>query len=449
MVRLRRTARVWRLTARNGLRFVVHFGRRSVSSKARRADLDNRFAIRTSADVARELGQMKGALMKFGQLVSFVVEALPEEAQVALASLQADAPPMAPSAAAAVVRAELGAEPEKVFLDWQPLPVAAASIGQVHRAVTHDGRDVAVKVQYPGVADALETDLDNTEALYRMVGAFTVKSLDYRALVDELRDRMREELDYRHEANNLRHFARHFAGHPFVTVPTLDPATSTARVLTTEWIDGIGFAEFLTTSSPEAKWRAGETIWRFAQYCVHQGGVFNGDPHPGNYRFSIDGEVTFLDFGLVKRWTAGEWEQLLPTLHAVIVHRDPTLLVTAMEASGFLRSGHGLAPETVYEYVSTPYTPYLTDRFAFDRDFVKQALATIIDVRGPHAQVIEQLNMPPSFVILDRVVWGVNAILGKLEVEAPWRGMLLEYLFDGAPATPMGEAELAWRRRRP
>ena len=127
----------------------------------------------------------------------------------------------------------------------------------------------------------------------------------------------------------------------------------------------------------------------------------------------------------------------------------PTLLVTAMEASGFLRSGHGLAPETVYEYVSTPYTPYLTDRFAFDRDFVKQALATIIDVRGPHAQVIEQLNMPPSFVILDRVAWGVNAILGKLEVEAPWRVMLLEYLFDGAPATPMGEAELAWRRRRP
>ena len=449
LLRARRTLRVWRLTARNGARFVAHRARRLVTHRSRHEALDSEFAIRTANDVARELGNMKGALMKFGQLLSFVVEALPPEAQQALSALQSDAPPMAPEAAAAVVRAELGAAPQKVFLDWQAVPVAAASIGQVHRAVTRDGRDVAVKVQYPGVGDAIETDLNNTEGLYRLVGAFALKGLDTKGFVDELRDRMRDELDYRLEAGNQREFAAHFAGHPFVRIPIVDAATSSERVLTTEWVEGIGFAEFLATATPAAKQRAGEGIWRFAQHAVHHLGAFNGDPHPGNYRFSIDGEVTFLDFGLVKRWTAGEWEQLLPTLHAVIVHRDPTLLVTAMEASGFLRSGHGLAPETVYEYVSTPYTPYLTDRFAFDRDFVKQALATIIDVRGPHAQVIEQLNMPPSFVILDRVAWGVNAILGKLEVEAPWRGMLLEYLFDGAPATPMGEAELAWRRRRP
>jgi hypothetical protein len=147
---------------------------------------------------------------------------------------------------------------------------------------------------------------------------------------------------------------------------------------------------------------------------------------------------------LVKRWTAGEWQQLLPTLQAVIVHRDPDRLLAAMEAVGFLRPGHGLAAETVFEYVSTPYTPYLTDRFEFTRQFVQQAMATIIDVKGPHAEVIERLNMPASFVILDRVVWGVNAILGKLNVEAPWRAMLLEYLVDGDPATPMGAAERAW-----
>ena len=443
--RVGRTLRVWRLTARNGLRFVVHRGRRTFAREVRKAELDDRFAIRTSEDVARQLGNMKGALMKFGQLLSFVVEALPEAAQQALSSLQADAPPMAPSAAAAVVRAELGGEPEHVFLDWQPMPVAAASIGQVHRAVTHDGRKVAVKVQYPGVGDAIETDLDNTEGLYRLVGAFALKGLDHKALVDELRDRMREELDYRREADNQREFARHFAGHPFVTIPDVDAATSTERVLTSAWVDGIGFAEFLATASPAARRHAGETIWRFAQHCVHHLKAFNGDPHPGNYRFAADGSVTFLDFGLVKRWQPGAWEQLQPSLEAIIVHRDPERLVAAMQDVGFLPPGHGLPAEQVYEYVSAPYLPYLTDRFEFTREVVKDALATIIDVRGPHADVIARLNMPASFVILDRVVWGVNAILGKLGVEAPWRAMLLEYVADGPPATPLGEAERAWR----
>ena len=448
LLRARRTLRVWRLMARNGVRFAAHRVKRMFVGPARQEELDNQFTIRSAQDVARELGNMKGALMKFGQLLSFIVEALPPEAQAALATLQADAPPMSPAAAEAVVRSELGAAPHKIFLDWQATPIAAASVGQVHRAVTRDGRDVAVKVQYPGVGDAIETDLNNTEGMYRLVGAFALKGLDTKGLVNELRDRMRDELDYRLEADNQREFAAHFAGHPFVRIPDVVAATSTQRVLTTEWVEGIGFSEFLATATPAAKARAGESIWRFTQHAVHHLAAFNGDPHPGNYRFTINGDVTFLDFGLVKRWTQGEWEQLLPTLEAVIVHRDPELLMTAMEAVGFLQPGHGLEATTIWDYVSTPYTPYLVDTFAYTREFSKQAMATIIDVNGPHATVIENLNMPPSFVILDRVVWGVNAILGKLEVEAPWRAMLLEYLHNGTPASPMGEAELAWRANR-
>jgi predicted unusual protein kinase regulating ubiquinone biosynthesis (AarF/ABC1/UbiB family) len=352
---------------------------------------------------------------------------------------------MSPSAAEGVVRAELGAAPQHVFLDWQTTPVAAASVGQVHRAVTRDGRDVAVKVQYPGVGDAIETDLNNTEGMYRLVGAFALKGLDTKGLVDELRARMSDELDYRLEAANQREFIAEFAGHPFVRIPAVDTATSTHRVLTTEWVEGIGFAEFMEKASPAAKQRAGEGIWRFAQHAVLRARAFNGDPHPGNYRFTLDGQVTFLDFGLVKRWSTHEWDQLQPSLNAIIVQRDPGLLIDAMEMAGFLKPGHGLAPELVYSYVSTPYRPYLTDEFAYTRDFVKEAMATVIDVKGPHAQVIEHLNMPPSFVILDRVVWGVNAILAKLEVTAPWRAMLMEYLHDGPPATPMGAAELVWR----
>ena len=390
---------------------------------------------------------MKGALMKFGQLLGFIMEALPIEAQRALATLQSDAPPMAPEAAEAVVLAELGSSPHKVFLDWNINPVAAASVGQVHRAVTRDGRDVAVKVQYPGVGDAIEADLDNTEGLYRLMGAFALKGLDTKGLVDELRARMLEELDYRLEAANQREFADHFAGHPFVRIPAVDSASSTGRVLTTEWIDGLSFGDFLARATTAAKQRAGESIWRFAQYAVNDLRAFNGDPHPGNYKFSQDGDVTFLDFGLVKRWTLDEWEHLQPSLEAIVLHRDPDRLLAAMETVGFLKPNHGLAAETVYEYISTPYRPYLTERFQFTRDFVKDAMATIIDVKGPHAHVIERLNMPPSFVILDRVVWGVSAILGKLEVEAPWRAMMHEYLIGAPPATPMGEAAVEWRRQ--
>jgi predicted unusual protein kinase regulating ubiquinone biosynthesis (AarF/ABC1/UbiB family) len=444
-VRLRRTARVWRLTLRNGCRFVTHRVRRVFTHRDRRDALDAGFAIRTSADVARELGNMKGALMKVGQLLSFVVEALPPEAQQALGSLQSDAPPMAPEAAAGVVRAELGGDPEHIFLDWERTPIAAASVGQVHRAVTRDGRRVAVKVQYPGVGDAIAADLNNAEGLYRLVGSFTLKALDTKAFVDELRARMGDELDYSLEAASQEELGTAFAGHPNVRIPAVDRATSTSRVLTTEWVDGIGFDDLMARATPEAKARAGETIWRFAQYAIHRLGVFNGDPHPGNYRFTIDGGVTFLDFGLVKRWAPGEWQRLLPSLDAMIVRRDPDALVAAMEAVGFLRPGHGLSSDAVYSYVSAPYLPYLTDRFRFTREFVRDSLGTIIDLKGPHAPVIEQLDMPASFVILDRVVWGVNAILGKLEVELPWRSMLLEYFADGPPATEQGRAEAAWR----
>ena len=440
----RRTARVWRLTARNGGRYVVHRVRRLGNRGERRDALDEQFVIRTSEDVARELGNMKGVLMKFGQLLSFIVEALPNEAQQALATLQSDAKPMSPALAAKMITAELGQPPWRIFLDWQDVPIAAASVGQVHRAVTRDGRDVAVKVQYPGVAESIESDLDNAEAFYRLGTAFVLKGLDAKGLVDELRSRMRDELDYELEANSQTEFCRAFAGHPFVSIPAVDRATSTRRVLTTEWVEAMSWAAFETTAGPAARQRAGESIWRFAQHSVHRLGAFNGDPHPGNYRFGPDGDVTFLDFGLVKRWTPGEWEQLAPSLDAIVVHRDPERLVTAMEEVGFLRAGHGLAAQAVYDYVSTPYTPYLTDTFTFTREFVRDAMATIVDIKGPHAAVIEKLNMPPSFVILDRVVWGISAILGRLEVAAPWRAMLLEYCDGGPPATPLGEAEQAW-----
>ncbi len=441
--RFSRSAKIWKMSARNSTRFAVSKVRGIASDEERRAQLDEQFTIRTAEDVAKELGEMKGVLMKAGQLISFIFEALPDEAQAALATLQADATPMAPSLAAGVVEGDLGKQPERIFLEWTDLPVAAASIGQVHRATTPDGRVVAVKVQYPGVHEAIESDLDAAEVMYAMFSAMMLKGLDVNALVDELRGRMREELDYTLEARNVSEFEDRFAGHPWVRIPKLVPEYSTARLLTTEWVDGMSFDE-LRAEPAETKQRAGEVLWRFAQRAIHQYGIFNGDPHPGNYKFHHDGSITFLDFGLVKRWSPGEWEGLKPTMDAIIVQRDPELLVREMERSGFLKSGHGLEAGLVYDYVSSPYVPYLTDEFTFTREWMRDTLGTILDLQGPHAPVIEQLNLPPSFVILDRVVWGVSAILGKLEAHGPWRAMLLEYTADGEPATDLGAAEAAW-----
>ncbi len=209
------------------------------------------------------------------------------------------------------------------------MPVAAASIGQVHRAVTPDGRDVAVKVQYPGVREAIESDLDAAEVMYAMFSAMMLKGLDAKGLVDELRARMREELDYRLEARNITEFEERFQGHPWVRIPKLVPEFSTEHLLTTEWIDGMSFDEFRKNESYDTKQRAGEVVWRFAQNAIFRHGIFNGDPHPGNYKFHHDGSVSFLDYGLVKRWTPGEWDSLRPTMDAIIVDRDPELLVHA------------------------------------------------------------------------------------------------------------------------
>jgi predicted unusual protein kinase regulating ubiquinone biosynthesis (AarF/ABC1/UbiB family) len=447
--RFARSAKIWKMSARNTTRFAVSKVRGIASDEERRAALDEQFAIRTAEDVAKELGEMKGVLMKAGQLISFIFEALPDEAQQALATLQADAAPMAPTLAASVVEGDLGRKPERIFLEWTDLPVAAASIGQVHRAVTPEGLVVAVKVQYPGVHEAIESDLDAAEVMYAMFSAMMLKGLDVNALVDELRGRMREELDYGLEAANVTEFEHRFAGHPWVRVPKLVPEYSTARLLTTEWVDGLTFDEFRKTETTETKQRAAEVLWRFAQRAIHRYGIFNGDPHPGNYKFHHDGSITFLDYGLVKRWSPGEWEGLKPTMDAIIVDRDPELLVREMEKSGFLKRGHGLDAGLVYDYVSSPYVPYLTDEFTFTRDWMRDTLATILDVQGPHAPVIEQLNLPPSFVILDRVVWGVSAILGKLDAHGPWRAMLLEYTANGDPATDLGAAEAAWFAARP
>jgi predicted unusual protein kinase regulating ubiquinone biosynthesis (AarF/ABC1/UbiB family) len=442
--RIERRLRIMRLTTRRGAHFAVTKVRGRNATEEQRAALDEQFAIRTAQDVAQVLGGMKGAIMKAGQMLSFIADGLPPEAQQALATLQQDVPPMAPSLAAGVVRAELGADPEKVFLEWNPTPLGAASIGQVHRAVTRDGRVVAVKVQYPGVDKAIKSDLDNAEMLYGLFASFALKNLDVKSLVDELRARMADELDYRLEARLQTEFAERYDGHPFIHVPKIVPELSTQRVLTSEWVDGMRFDDFIARVDEPTRQKAAEVMFRFAQGAIQHHHVFNGDPHPGNYIFHADGHVTFLDFGLVKRWGPGELESLTGVLDCIL-ERDVHGAIRAAIDAGFLPRNHGLDPQHVFEYVSSPYEPFQDDCFTYTRDWTSKALQRVVDVQGEYGDVIKLLNMPPSYVILDRVVWGMSALLGRLHASNNWRGLLAEYRKGDPPCTELGRIEAAWR----
>jgi predicted unusual protein kinase regulating ubiquinone biosynthesis (AarF/ABC1/UbiB family) len=447
-VRLERQARMYRLSARRAAQWAVMRVKGSRATEAERARLEESFAIRSAQDVAEVLGGMKGAIMKAGQMLSFVAEGLPPEAREALATLQADVPPMAPSLAEGVILDELGKPPDKLFLDWDPIPVAAASIGQVHRAVMPDGRLVAVKVQYPGVDKAIRSDLDNAELLYGMFAAFALKNMDVKPLVDELRARMGDELDYRLEARCQAEFADRYRGHPFIHVPDVVPERSSRRVITSEWVDGLSWSDFTATATEAQKRAAAEILFRFAEGSIWHHRVFNGDPHPGNYRFHPDkgehGKVTFLDFGLVKRWAPGELESLSPILDAVLA-RDPERTVRALVGAGFLPPDHGLEAHHIYEFCSGPYIPFQHDEFTFTPEFVGTTLQKMLDLQGEYGDVIRSVNMPPSYVILDRVVWGMSALCGRLHARARWGAILDEYLHGAPPSTALGRAERAWR----
>jgi predicted unusual protein kinase regulating ubiquinone biosynthesis (AarF/ABC1/UbiB family) len=445
--RLERQGRVWRLTARRALHWLSVWARGRRATEEQRARLEERFAIRTAEDVAQVLGGMKGAIMKAGQMVSFIADGLPSEAQAALATLQAEVPPMAPSLAEAVVREELGDEPSRLFLDWSPEPVAAASIGQVHRAVMPDGRIVAVKVQYPGVDRAIRSDLDNAELLYGLFASFALKNMDVKALVDELRARMADELDYRLEARQQSEFAAIYRDHPFIHIPDVVPERSARRVLTSSWVDGMTWSQLLDGAAEQTRQRAAEVLFRFAQQSIHHHGVFNGDPHPGNYRFHPDGSVTFLDFGLVKRWAPGELETLRPILDAVL-SREPLATFEALCRAGFLPRGEGLSPEKVFEYVSRPYDPFFVPHFTYTRKWVADMLADMIDMQGRYSDVIRAFNMPRSYVILDRVVWGLSALFGRMGASGSWSRLLAEYLKGEPPSTELGRLEAKWRAER-
>jgi predicted unusual protein kinase regulating ubiquinone biosynthesis (AarF/ABC1/UbiB family) len=445
-LRLRRGLSAIQLLVRGGMRYAGSASRLFAAAGENRQQLRSDLALQTAEDVAATLGAMKGVLMKIGQMASYIDGGLSPAVRRTLSRLQDSVPPMSAELAARVVEEELGLPPERAFARWDPEPIAAASIGQVHRAITLDGRAVAVKVQYPGIAETIAADLANVALLRRML-RITAPAQDVDALLAELRERVLEELDYRQEADNQRLMAAYYDGHPTIGVPQIISELSTRRIVTSELAGGARFAE-LASWPQEERDLAAETIYRFTFRSLYDIRAFNGDPHPGNYLFQGGGRVTFLDFGLVKHFAPAELQPLMQMARHLCVDNDPEAFRASLEQAGFLRPDAPLSTETIVEHMAVFYdTIRKPGRLTITGDYASAVVRRFFDVRSPLA---EYVSIPRSYVILQRINLGLFAVLGELTATADWRAIAEEIwpFVQGPPATPIGAAEAAWRARR-
>ena len=446
-LRLDRARAALRLAARGGARYAASAPRLFAAAGEQRQLLREDLALQTAEDVADTLGAMKGVMMKIGQMASYVDDGLSPAVRRTLARLQDSVPPMSPQLAAAVVEEEeLGAPPERAFARWDPHPIAAASIGQVHRAVTLDGRAVAVKVQYPGIAETIAADLRNVALLRRLL-RIAAPAQDVDALLNELRDRVGEELDYRREAASQRLMAAYYDGHPTIYIPGIVGELSTRRLVTSELSGGVRFAELAAWPQHERD-LAAETIYRFVFRSLYEVRAFNGDPHPGNYLFHRGGRVTFLDFGLVRHFTPAELQPLMRMARTICVEHDPEAFRRSLENAGFLRPGAPLSTQAIVEHLAVFYdTIREPGPLTITSDYASSVVRRFFDLRSP---VADYISVPRPYVILQRINLGLFAVLGELSATADWRAISEEIwpFVHGPASTPMGEAEAAWLARR-
>jgi len=440
--RISRMLRLGRLSAYLWTSWLGAKIRRRFSSAERRVRYDEARRKADAEAVVRTMGQMKGAVMKLGQILSFTSDAIPVEYRDALKSLQAEAPPMDFALIRDVAERELGQPLERVFARFDEQPLAAASIGQVHRARLRSGEDVAVKIQYPGVAEAIESDMANSALLYRMVSLF-YPALDPGPVIDEMTARLVEELDYRNEARNQRAFHDLYRDHPFVRVPQVYEAYSTDRVLTTELVEGRHFDE-VAHADHATRARFAEILYRFVFGSIFRYGVFNGDPHPGNYLYDDQGRVVFLDFGCVKYFP----EQMLDDWVELVVaylDGDRARFREQAVALGFITADSEVTAEQLFGYFGYFYEPFTDDRpYTFTDQYNNASLGMVFKPGGEFAGLHKRLNMPPDFVLANRIQWGVVSILTLLAATGNWHRIHRELVLGDPPSTELGRQDSAW-----
>lgn len=445
--RVVRSATIGRLAAGQAVR---QFGTRAANlargEEASEAALARR-QVETAEQIVAVLGTMKGAAMKLGQVMSFldvglVPEEYREEFQRKLAQLRDSAPKVSFKEMRKVIESEFDEPLEEVFAHFDAEPIAAASIGQVYKATLRDGRAVAVKVQYPGVAGAVRADMKNLGMIMRLMSRMA-PGLDVQGIAEEIRLRIDEELDYELEAANQRAMARIFRGHPFVFVPEVIASLSRERVMVTEFVSGTGFEE-LKQRDEATRDRIAEIVFRFYFGCMYRHHQFSGDPHPGNFMLLADGRVAFLDFGLYKRLPArlAEFELEIARLG---IHRDGEGLIAHLHTGGFIAEPERYDPEQILHQFEDVTWWYTRDgEVALTPEIATQIVIDMSDPRSRHYSQMRHENLPPDHLFGRRTETLTLAVMSQLRARGNWHRIAREWIFGDPPATELGRAEAAF-----
>ncbi|HWO83114.1 MAG TPA: AarF/ABC1/UbiB kinase family protein [Solirubrobacterales bacterium] len=450
--RVRRSAKLGSIVGAQSARYAAtkaaNVGRSEDESKEK---LEQRH-LETAMKMVGALGQMKGAAMKLGQFASFIdTEFIPEEYrdiyQEQLAKLRTDAPAMPWDKVKTVLEEEYDGEPiSELFAEFETEAFAAASIGQVHRAELLDGRAVAVKIQYPGIAEALDADLRNAGTLVRLARALA-PGLDAKAIAEEIRERVMEELDYEYEAQNQRTFSRAYRGHPFIYVPEVVTRLSRRRVLVTELVSGRGFEEIKELPYEERS-RFGEIVFRGSIGSMFNVQHFNADPHPGNYILMDDGRVAFLDFGMTKKL---DREQILLEQRAfdAASRDDPEAFRHALHDLGFIKKPSKLDAERLLEHMGAVGGWYIEDReIEINPRRVMKIIESTHDPRSEYYDLMRRESIPAEELMGRRMEIGVVAVLGQLRAKRNWHRIFREWVYADPPATELGREEWEYFEER-
>jgi predicted unusual protein kinase regulating ubiquinone biosynthesis (AarF/ABC1/UbiB family) len=394
---------------------------------------------RTAEQLFKVLGELKGGAMKFGQAMSIFEAALPEELagpyRATLTKLQDAAPPMPAATVHKVLAAELGPQWRRRFRSFDDTPAAAASIGQVHRAVWKDGRAVAVKVQYPGAGDALISDFTQVARVGR-VAAGWIPGLDLKPILEELRARIVEELDYGLEAQNQATFAEAFRGDPHFAVP--DVVRHTPHVIVGEWLEGVPLSRLIASGTKEERDLGGRRYMEFLLAGPARAGLLHADPHPGNFRLTEDGRFGVLDFGAVKRLPDGMPTEIGELLTLALLG-DAEGVVAGLREEGFIKASISIDAEGLLDYLSPFLEPARHPSWTFSRDWMRALFNHVNDPRRPQWALGLKLNLPPEYLLIHRVWIGGIGVLCQIQGEVP----VLQVLGEWLPNFDVGEvAEL-------
>jgi predicted unusual protein kinase regulating ubiquinone biosynthesis (AarF/ABC1/UbiB family) len=447
--RIARTARVGGLVAGQGLRWAGMRTANRVRTPERAAAAQSERTAALVEELVQQLGRMRGAAMKIGQMISMVeFDGLPEdereEVQRSLAALRDDVPPVRFADLEKLMRDEYGGPIGRIFRDIDERAFAAASIGQVHRATTVDGDDVAVKIQYPGVAEAVETDLRNATLLLPLVKRLA-PGLDAKALAAEMRERIGEELDYELEAQNQRRIERLLRGHPFIRVPRVDTSLSTRRVLVSEYVEGERFEAVRRADEPRRD-RYGEIVFRLYFGLSYRDRIALGDPHPGNYLLCPDGRVCFLDFGLL-RDVEPDRVAAERAIALAVRHEDAVALKAALIEGGYLPASRADAVDAEFALrlmrmaIRWYAVPGLRRFSAADARRGRDGKRPDEEERAAMRMQVNQFTLPPEAILIRRMHGIVAVVLDQLRAGADWGAIAAEYLHGEPPATALGHAE--------